>query len=80
VTPSNIIEAMAAPEWWKQWFVRGDWTAWSTFLAAAFALPPQDERALVSSRGAGLVRAAQDRVYRVGSQSRGRSARGKCIA
>jgi hypothetical protein len=23
LTPSNILEAMAAPEWWRQWFARG---------------------------------------------------------
>ena len=46
MTPSNIIEAMGAPDWWRKWFARGDWTAWSAFLAAAFALPPQDDAAL----------------------------------
>ena len=44
VTPTNIIEAMGAPDWWRKWFA--DWTAWSALLAAAFALPPQDDAAL----------------------------------
>jgi hypothetical protein len=46
LTPSSIIDAMAAPAWWQQWFSRGDWAAWRALLAAAFALPPQDDAAL----------------------------------
>jgi hypothetical protein len=41
--PETILSAMDDPAWWQPWFARGDWTAWRAFLAAAFALPLDDE-------------------------------------
>lgn len=33
---------MDSPDWWADWFKRGDWSAWRAFLAATFALPIED--------------------------------------
>jgi hypothetical protein len=37
--PSNILDAMSSEQWWGPWFSKGDWSAWRSFLPAAFGLP-----------------------------------------
>ena len=37
VAPTNIVEAMTSPDWWKNWFV-GDWDKWHPFLKSVFGL------------------------------------------
>jgi hypothetical protein len=37
--PRDILDAISSEDWWARWFQRGDWTAWKSFLSAAFGLP-----------------------------------------
>jgi hypothetical protein len=37
--PANILAAIDDPAWWQPWFAKGDWSAWRSFLSAAFGLP-----------------------------------------
>jgi hypothetical protein len=48
--PADILACLDDPGWWGPWFARGDWSAWRSFFAAAFALP-MDEAALATYRG-----------------------------
>jgi hypothetical protein len=41
--PRDILDAISSEDWWARWFQRGDWTAWKSFLSAAFGLPMDDE-------------------------------------
>ena len=41
----SILEAMDSPELFAPHFREGTWTAWRAFLAAAFALPMDDDAA-----------------------------------
>jgi hypothetical protein len=45
--PTDILAAIESPEWWGPWFARGDWRAWRALLAAAFALPMDEEQLAV---------------------------------
>ena len=51
--PANIIAAIDDPDWWGPWFQRGDWSAWRTFLAAAFALPMTTDQFAIFSECTG---------------------------
>jgi hypothetical protein len=42
--PANIIEAISSEWWWGEWFRRGNWNAWHSFLAALFALPMTEQQ------------------------------------
>jgi len=50
VTVPTIIEAMDSPELFRDWFSRGDWTAWKAFLAALFGLSMEDEAQAIYQR------------------------------
>jgi hypothetical protein len=47
--PADILACLDDPGWWAPWFARGDWSAWRSFWAAAFALP-MDDAALATYR------------------------------
>jgi len=50
VNVPTIIEAMDSPELFRDWFSRGDWTAWKAFLAALFGLSMNDEAQAIYQR------------------------------
>lgn len=56
--PSNIREAIAAPEWWGPWFPRPEeWKAWGALLAASFALPMDDQELAIYREATGRTEA-----------------------
>jgi hypothetical protein len=40
--PADILACLDDENWWRPWFARGDWTAWRSFLSAAFGLAMDD--------------------------------------
>ena len=72
----TIIEAMDSPELFRDWFSRGDWTAWKAFLAALFGHSMDDSARTIyrlhSSRRR-LPRAAFDEAWLIIGRRGGKS-------